>query len=46
LKRLVRHMRRGTIPLYYQAVLVQQQTEFPSVNPAMIGRKRNRFMCY
>ena len=37
LKRLVRHMRRGTIPPHHQAILIQPQAEFAAHNPAMIG---------
>ena len=36
LKRLVRHLRRGTIPPHHQAILIQQQTELATDNPAMI----------
>src|SRR5713226_7975291 len=36
LKRLVRHIRSGTLPPHHQAILVQQQTEFPADNPAMV----------
>src|SRR5881628_3705305 len=37
-KCLVWYIRRGTIPPYHQAILVQQQTEFPADNPAMVGQ--------
>src|SRR5262249_46457170 len=38
LKGFIRHIRRRTIPPYHQAILVQQQTEFPADNPAMVGQ--------
>src|SRR5262250_3763423 len=38
LKRLVRRIGGSTIPPHHQAILVQQQTEFPADNPAMVGQ--------
>ena len=36
LKRLIRHIGGGTLPRHDQSPLVQQQTELPGDNPAMI----------
>src|SRR5262245_18860659 len=38
LERLVRRIGRSTVPPHYQAILVQQETEFPADYPAMIGQ--------
>src|SRR5262245_21014371 len=38
LKRVVSDIRGGTVPPYHEAILVQQQTEFPADNPAMVGQ--------
>ena len=37
LKGVIRDFGRGTRPRHHQAVLVQQQAEFPPDNPAMVG---------
>src|SRR5215471_10456609 len=37
LKGIIGHIGRGAVPPHYQTMLVQQQTEFPADNPAMIG---------
>ena len=37
LKRVICHVRRGTVPRHHPAILVEHETEFPADNPAMIG---------
>src|SRR6266446_2747152 len=38
LQGVIDDMGRGTVPPYHQAILGQQQTEFASDNPAMVGQ--------
>src|SRR6266566_8328734 len=38
LKRVIRHIGGGTRPPDHQAILVEQQTQFASDNPAMVGQ--------
>jgi hypothetical protein len=37
-KRVLGDIGRATVPPHHQAILVQQQTEFPPDNPAMVGQ--------
>ena len=37
LEGIIRDIRGGTRPRHHQAVLVEQETQFPANNPAMIG---------